>query len=130
MNKIRNSVKWSVYISHWLAWVILYMALMVFINREDTTSSTAELIFISVCSSLLAANFPALISYWCTIAQSKCLLFVLLGGTPLIFGSIGDISVLLFGRWFYTGTEDLLYFWRRPRTASEKSQLNTTSNTK
>lgn len=130
MKKIRNSVKRSVYISHWLAWVILYLILMVFINKEDTTSSTGELILISVCSSLVVANFPALLTYWCTIAESKCALIGLLGGTPLIFGSIGDLSVLLFGRWFYTGTEDLLYFWRRPKTASGKNQPDATLNTK
>ena len=127
MNKLRNSVKWSVYISHWLAWTILGIVLMVFINRGDTTLSVAEIIFIPLCASPLWANLPALLSYWCTTAESKCAMIGLLGGTPLIFGSIGDLSVLLFGRWFYTGTEDLLYFWRRPKT---KSQPDTTLNTK
>ncbi len=122
MNKIRNSVKGSVYISHWLAWIIIFSFITFSAIKDDPVSA----IFISLFSSALMA----LLSYWCAVAESKCLLFALFAGAPLIFGSIGDLSVLLFGRWFYTGTEDLLYFWRKPRTVSKKIQPDATLNTK
>lgn len=120
---VRNSLKWSVYISHWLGWTILYALFStLLLMAEDSTTPIETLLvasialLVSLLVSLPVAAIFAIISYWCSTAESKCLLFLLLGlGGPFFFGSVGDLSLYLFGRRFYTGAEDLPYFWRNLR---------------